>query len=449
MSGRRQSPKFKIEQTQSFRSKRHNIPLQTPRISKKRKVNTVPKQKIQLSPIIARQQAKRRGIPVPDFVNIQNIKAGGINTDDSKQIKQRELASVTLLRFKDETRQINLPGGFDDVVFEILGNVGFSSSVLIEMLWLLRIHKNACLISSQFPISGRNRFDTITIDWVCIQDKSLAQFSFAFKTKDKIETRSNNRILKVPKGFQDNFMRCINNPHIRFIVIPIRFIHIKCQENLNVANAQAHANMVLYDKKTRTMERFEPWGLLDLYDNNDFDLEFSHWIMNAPENRQLPIEHYLGATEICPRNGFQFLQEQTGFGALSEKEEEKFFELLSANDGFFNKIEQSGSSPNMIVNFCTIWSNWYANLRMSNPSIAPARVIKESMILLRNDPRGMSSFILRYAAFVRSEAFNIFKEIGIDFNAKEDFLQQFDGSKKIEEIIEKIQKELEERISQT
>lgn len=446
MSGKRTSPKFDKATRKATRPQRVS-PRQKPSEAKQRNSPRKSPKKAQVppSPRIARRQGKKRRIPFLSKPRERgDVPAGGFGSASVR--KPKELNDVTLLRFQDETKQVTLPQGFDNIVFEMLGNVGFASSVLIEMLWLLRIHKNACLISSEFAQSGRNRFDTISIDWVCVQDKSLAQFSFAFKTKDKVETDFKNRILKIPKGFQTAFLNCVNNPQIRFVIIPIRFIHLECRQGINAATETRHANMVLYDKKTKTVERFEPWGFLDLYDNNEFDKEFSKWLLFSPENAQLPIENYLGATEICPREGFQFLQERTSFGALSGEEESKFYDLLAANDDFFNKV-QSSNSPNMIINFCSIWSNWYANLRMTNPSIAPARVIEESIKLLKKDPRGMSSFILRYASFIRSEAFKIFKEIGIDFDIRENFLKQFDENTEIDRIISKVEKELETRIA--
>lgn len=402
---------------------------------------------IPVSPTIARKQAKIQGMTRPDFMR-NEIRAGGLGQTLPPNMKSKTLNQATLLRIEDPAKSIVLPQGYDEIVFELLGNIGFSSSVLIEMLWLLRIHKNACLISSEFQKTGRNRFDTITVDWICSQDKLLTQLSMAFKSKDKISTRSKNRTLKVPKGFQASFMRCVNNPSIRFIVIPVKFVHLECKDGINAATAQAHAGMILFDKKTQTMERFEPFGFLDIYDNNEFDIEFANWIINAPENQQLPIKHYLGATEICPREGFQYFQEQTQHGNLSGKDEAQFFDLLAMNDSFFKNVSMQSSRGNLITNFCSIWSNWYANLRMSNPSFAPATVIEKSIGLLKADPRGMSAFILRYTTFVRSEALKIFREIGIEVDIRKNFVEQFDNNEKLDSIIAKIEDELESRIMQ-
>lgn len=406
---------------------------------------------VRISPQMARQQAKKRLSAkarerMPEALRPRDpVARGPIAT--SRQ--PRKLQNAQMLRFEDATHNVELPESFDEIVFELLGNVGFSSSILVEMLWLLRIHKNACLIPSPFAQSGRNRFDVISVDWVCAQDKSLAQFSFAFKTKDKVPTRSKDRVLKVPKNFQQTFMRCVNNPNIRFVVIPAKFVYVSCGPDTLSRTPDAHANMILYDKKTKTMERFEPWGFLDQYDTDEFDREFSNWILNAPENSELPINYYLGATEICPREGHQFLQEMDpSAGELPGGEKAQFFNLLAESDEFLQKVTDAGAArPNLIMNFCSIWSNWYANLRMTNPGIAPARVIEESINLLKNDPRGMSVFILRYATFVRSEALKIFKDIGVDVDVRANFLDQFDRREDVDRIIARIEDELEKRIS--
>lgn len=335
----------------------------------------------------------------------------------------KELAPASLPKFRDPSVTVKLPESFNQVVFSLFGNVGFPAAILIEMLWLLRTHKNSCFIAGDILNKGSGstrNFDTFSIEWVCVKNP-FARLPTA--GKKRIQTKSETRILKVPKNFKELFINCINASHVRFIMIPVTLINDTCQGSIS-PKGPVHANMILYDKKTKTMERFEPWGFLDNFDNNSFDKEFSHWIIHSEENRDLPVDNYLGPLEICPRSGFQALQEEQAI-----------------DDFIQDKI------PNVINNMCSIWSNWYANLRMTNPSIRPARVVHDSLILLQEDPEGMSRFILRYASFVRAKAFSIFKEIGVDMDVDKNFRNEFINNKKLDQIIEKINTELKKQLS--
>lgn len=308
-----------------------------------------------------------------------------------------------------------LPQGFDDVVFDLYGNVGFPAAILIEMLYLLRTHKNICLISSEIKHA---RFDSSSVDWFCAENLMM-KYEPGIPMKD-IVYQDSERILKVPRKFADLFRQCLKNSTIRFILLPLRLVNDTCKSP-DIMHGLQHANMLLYDRKTRILERFEPWGFSNNFDNHKFDVVFGKWILQ--KDLDLPVEWYLGATEFCPRVSFQKLQEEESVPAFLEYK-----------------------TPNIVNGFCSVWSNWYINLRLSNPDMAPADVIRESIESLKKHPDGFSKFILKYANFVRTEAFNIFKEIGIDMDPRKSFLDQFLKNDNLQDITEKINSEIKNKL---
>jgi len=146
----------------------------------------------------------------------------------------------------------------------------------------------------------------------------------------------NKRTLILPDNFQYEFKKFIQNSSKRFLILPLTMEDIRnCR--IPQPNPQPkHSNVLLYDKETNTLERFEPFGYssmntmyyTDFFDTNELNYELK---------RVFKTSTYLSPLDICPEFGPQILE-------MSEK-------IL----------------PTM--NFCTLWTYWYINLRLANPYI--------------------------------------------------------------------------------
>lgn len=159
----------------------------------------------------------------------------------------------------------------------------------------------------------------------------------------------------VPTTFWEGVRKCLESG-ARFIVIPLGLIN--------------HANLLIYDTKTKEMERFEPYGFIHLYYSYSSILEDSiKELFN--KNIKDMIKIVYKPINFCPYNSFQTIQE-------FEKQ---------------RHINDPGG-------FCMIWSAWYADTRLSNPNKSREKVIKMSIEFLKSNPLSFTEFIRSYSSFI-------------------------------------------------
>jgi len=163
---------------------------------------------------------------------------------------------------------------------------------------------------------------------------------------------NNNKILYCHKNLLKKFNKRINDYNERFIIINLRI------ENLN--NYEKHANVLIYDKKRKEMERFEPYGYLENIDNTNLDK-----IIKKIFKKE--IKKYYKPLDFCPFNSFQKLE-------ILEKRKE-----------------------GDLCGFCNIWVLWYIELRISNPNISRKKIVK---FAIKKIGKNFKNFIRDYANFV-------------------------------------------------
>ena len=127
---------------------------------------------------------------------------------------------------------------------------GYAEAGLFGLLYLLRRNKNECVVLSNFrKLAERiiqQRYDSVTdipfLEW--------SDIGFVFYW-DNIEQ---SYIILYPGGSKDLFTvglkQCIRCKGTRFV---ISILTLKTKEG------QYHANIVLYDIQTHTLERFDPY----------------------------------------------------------------------------------------------------------------------------------------------------------------------------------------------
>jgi hypothetical protein len=168
---------------------------------------------------------------------------------------------------------------------------------------------------------------------------------------------------KPEKKFWDNFLNCTNK---RFIALPFGF---NC-------NDFGHANYLLFDKKKKTLERFESFGKVDseCISDEEIDSKLKKLFEQNLQNTEYANFTYMKPLEILPEDNVQTIQE-----------EEKRWK------------NRSKKNP---VGFCSVWSLWYIDLRTSNPDVEPKKLIKEAIkeIRTREGKSGsFTDFIRRYS----------------------------------------------------
>lgn len=164
-----------------------------------------------------------------------------------------------------------------------------------------------------------------------------------------------NQVIEVPDYFWEEFKKCARLKK-RFIVFPFGF----------TCDKSGHANYMIYDSKTKSIERYEPYGQtipkqLSKCVNKKIDAMLAELFV-----------HNLGPKLI---KRYQKPLKNMGFQTLQELEE-------------FNGIDPG---------YCASWSIWYADLRVLNPEVSRKKLIKEALRELKNRPELLTDFIRNYS----------------------------------------------------
>jgi len=174
-----------------------------------------------------------------------------------------------------------------------------------------------------------------------------------------LDYRKSTDKLKYYENYINDFNNCLKNKKIKFIISPLRILD---------PETGGHANYLIFNKNTFEIERFEPYGSHMINNNLDQKLKDFYYKINKKIN-------YLSPNEFCPNLGIQELQE---------------IEL---------ELEKSQESIGDPLGFCSAWSIWYADLRLSNPDKNREELIKKS-ININLQKTNLTNFIRNYSQFV-------------------------------------------------
>ena len=167
--------------------------------------------------------------------------------------------------------------------------------------------------------------------------------------------------ISVPKTFWKQFKQC---PSKRFVVFPFGFT---CLDS-------GHANYMLYDRKNKSLERFESFGKITSSCLNPPNLDKKIFELFY-ENLGSDLVFYYPPQSFLPSVNFQAKQE-------NEKE-------------WINRNEDD--EP---VGYCAVWSAWYIDLRLSNPDIDREQLVKIAMKKLESLPINFTTFIRNYSGMI-------------------------------------------------
>ena len=174
-----------------------------------------------------------------------------------------------------------------------------------------------------------------------------------------IQTKGKNGYFSVPENYWEQFSKC---SHKRFIIFPFGFT---CVNNMG------HAGICIYDKETRSLERFEPYGKSKRDCTNPFDIDNKLKKLFQDNLGNDFIKHYYKPLDFMPEKSFQSIQE---------------------DEGDFEK--QKGDPEG---GFCAAWVSWYAELRVGNPNKDRKRLVKIALEELKNNNQSITSYIRGYS----------------------------------------------------
>ena len=141
-----------------------------------------------------------------------------------------------------------------------------------------------------------------------------------------------------------------------------------------------HANILLYDLKNMTVERFEPYGNSNVVDSTLDDTleEELTWSTGLT---------YLRPGDYMPVAGFQTISDE--------------------NNDINKKAGDFGG-------FCLAWCLWYVESRLRNSEIHPKDLVDKLLQILTNKDLKFSEYIRNYSNKINEKRIKYLEKIGID-----------------------------------
>lgn len=242
--------------------------------------------------------------------------------------------------------------------------VGLPFEELTGMFYLIDKYPNNCI-----PIPKILNKEEIL-------EKNLQWTDFSLIWDEKAEK------IVVPKHYWKAIINCLKKEPIPpFIILSFGYT---CKSDIG------HSNFLIYDTKSKEMERFEPYGSIAQYGSRsqaftncvqvpDLDEKIKS-LFNS--NIKDMIKHMYSPVSYSFCKSFQSIQEK---------------------EGQIKSTDPKG--------FCVAWSIWYADVRMSNPQLQREQVVEMAHEKLRSSDLSFTTFIRSYAEFI-SKLSKDFKSAG-------------------------------------
>jgi hypothetical protein len=206
----------------------------------------------------------------------------------------------------------------------------------IYYIYLLNKYRSKCLI---YDLKDKY----MTID---IEDDSLPFYKIGLEIKilENPTTQDNLGIYRHMNNVAKTLVNCVKN-RSETVIIPLIITYMKTK-------AASHANLLIYRRSENVIERFEPHGNefrgqggKKIEDGLNYKLfEFCAMVNTEFDKYKIPRIRFKPASEVCPINGIQSLEE-----IYNQKLRER------------GKNEGGG--------YCQVWSMFFAELVLNNPTI--------------------------------------------------------------------------------
>ncbi len=267
---------------------------------------------------------------------------------------------------------------------------GTTLDVLLGLIYLLRIHKNACSTLSTDFYSNENLLNFYKSIGILMGSRGeFLNFEIVWV----------HQKLYLVENFYDKINEC-KGKNIEFIIIPLG-IEMK---------AGSHANYIVYDIKNKTVERFEPHGSATPPGLN-YDPKILDELL---ESRFKAIDAditYFGPADYEPKIGFQLM------------------------DIFENNKKRIGDPGG----FCALWAIWYVDMRLKYKDMNCKDLIEILIRSIRTQNISVKNMIRNYAKNIIELRDKILKKANMDIN---DWLNDIFTDVQINAIIEQIQEEI-------
>ena len=273
----------------------------------------------------------------------------------------------------------------------------------IFTFYLIQKYNIKCLILNS--INGDNNFNLHSeIFRFNIKNTRLSTYDF------NTVKRMNQNLNKFIKMFKS----CIKNMENNILIVPISFI------SGSGMDISSHANLLIYRKTENIIEHFEPYGYSDTHNVITLLIEDIVPLIS-------PTIKYVSPEELCPSGeGLQTIESELHLPTNINNRE--------GNDAF-----------------CTLWSLFFAELVLLNPTLNSVEISNQLFEWLDSDPnrnglfvkniiRGYLHYMLKYSQDL------IKKEYGMDY--KQFDLRTSTNRAKYLELLKKIDQDVFTRFNQ-
>lgn len=221
------------------------------------------------------------------------------------------------------------------------------------------------------PDIKRNKFDPIPQQLMSSMMYFAAKYKndcvvMPFDTKKRLGDPYSHHLITIlwnerkqklhfPKKFYEALSKCHGKK--RFVIFPLTIMW---------KDGELHSNYMIYDSKHKSLERFESYGVLD---TPGLDDALKKVVGFGKPGSSVKI--YYDPPLFLPNESFQAIQEN----------------------------DKSGKMPTNVVGYCMAWSDFYADLRLSNPDIPPKKLTKLALKTIQKSNKPFVKFIQSYADF--------------------------------------------------
>lgn len=247
---------------------------------------------------------------------------------------------------------------------------GYGFDILFGLLYLIKKYDNLCL-----PLLYPTK-----------QLKSMT-FSMICKPMIKNAKKKEHYQIRFPltsDTLANNIKLCLKNH--RFIALPAFIIYDECEQ-------VGHMNILLFDKNTMEVERFEPYGKNGYTKKEQkpftwFDEYFKEWLKGSG------LQYKYISTKNCPSIGPQELEE------------------IQLEKNIKNMIEKETDSGG----FCGVWGLLFLDMRLSYPELSTKEVMKILMKLIKDNDKSIRNWIQNYSIFIVNHRNNFINNLNYKNN---------------------------------
>ena len=363
-------------------------------------------------------------IVTTSFINNNNLCSDIEKLECFNKTKNYILNNKTINMLDRQQNEINL------IEFPNVDKGRFNSDLLHNIIYtyiILKRNKNLCIpfqyydkmkaISTIVSFENTN-FLTYKAEEYILSELVNIYNEYFFEVAPYLVLWKNNNLYYVDKNIELYTLKCLNSNQIRFIFFKLTLI---------ASSNGTHANIIIFDKKTGILERFEPYGEIPYLEPDNLDNmikeKIGKFLNNYLKSKNMELIYY-SQKDLFTGVSFQIISNDTN-----------------------SKVKKLGDP----VGFCLAWTFWYLEMRIKNEDTDPKALIAKSLNKIKENDRLeyrnqlFIDFIRNYAASLDDEKNKILIEIGIEkeyvYNlqfSQKDNVKIINGiNKKISDILKK------------